>query len=94
MMKHCTVCGIEKPSDEFQKNKRMKDGRASACIVCTKKRYAIPETKAKRKAYNATPEAKAKRKAYYATPEVIAKRKAYQKAYYAAKYIQSKRRKL
>lgn len=32
--KKCTKCGERKPRDEFYKHKRMKDGRASACMVC------------------------------------------------------------
>lgn len=34
-MKKCTVCNQEKPFESFYKNKRRKDGYASACKVCS-----------------------------------------------------------
>jgi len=36
-MKTCTVCKVEKPLDEYYKDKRATDGRVSKCKVCVKK---------------------------------------------------------
>ncbi len=37
-VKPCTLCGVEKPLDEFHRNRGSKDGRASACKPCNRER--------------------------------------------------------
>lgn len=36
-MKYCNKCSTDKPLDQFNKHKRMKDGRSSQCRECTRK---------------------------------------------------------
>ena len=37
--KVCTICGQEKPLEDFVKNKRAKNGRANHCKECHNKKY-------------------------------------------------------
>lgn len=38
-MKRCTSCGLDKPFDEFYRNKRAADGYTRQCKACTKAEY-------------------------------------------------------
>ena len=38
-MKICTKCKVEKPFDDFHKNKNSTDGHRDCCIECLKLRY-------------------------------------------------------
>ena len=44
MSKVCTKCKVEKPLDEFYRNKKQKDGRRARCKEC----YYAPEQEAAR----------------------------------------------
>ena len=44
MSKVCTKCKVEKPLDEFYRNKKQKDGRRASCKEC----YYSPEQEAAR----------------------------------------------
>ena len=55
--KVCTICGQEKPLDEFYACAKSRDGKGSYCKLCaneyTRQRIATnPEAKAKKKQYN------------------------------------------
>lgn len=55
--KTCTKCGVEKPLDQYHRNKSRKDGRASQCGECARASHADyrsrPEAKAAKAAYDA-----------------------------------------
>lgn len=53
-MKACTRCGQIRPLDEFEKDKRHKDGRGSRCRVCIRK-HVSDWAKANRERRNARP---------------------------------------
>src|SRR5688572_20157370 len=42
-MKRCTMCGEEKPLDDFHRDKRNKDGRRAYCAKCGTKNAGIWE---------------------------------------------------
>lgn len=48
-MKKCSICGVEKPFEDFHKDKSSKDGRKAACKECTKKRAKMYHQKNKAK---------------------------------------------
>lgn len=47
--KVCSICGQEKPLEEFVKNSRCQDGRASHCKECHNTKYPFGYTKKKAK---------------------------------------------
>lgn len=40
-MKQCSVCGLDKPLDDYFKEKRVADGRQAACKECTRQRRRL-----------------------------------------------------
>lgn len=39
-MKRCSKCGLEKPLDQFNRDKRLKSGRRSRCKTCESAQFA------------------------------------------------------
>jgi len=51
-MKLCTKCGIEKPLNEFHKNKKSDDGLSYWCRMCKSEQNLLPKAKRKREKYD------------------------------------------
>lgn len=68
----CTKCNVDKPPDDFSRDKRRSTGRYPHCKACARARLkayrASPKGRACTKAYNESPEAKARVRAYRASP--------------------------
>lgn len=51
MINKCSTCKIEKPIDEFYKNKRHKNGHQSSCKICSHRNAIVSSKKHKEKRY-------------------------------------------
>lgn len=78
-MKYCKSCEVEKPLDEFYKDKRAKDGRYTVCKIChgNKTRFYVSTNKYQRKTKRIRNKAYANEymKTYTRLPEQIIKNK-------------------
>ena len=86
-MKRCSKCEIEKDESDFYKDKRVKGGLNSRCKECinqrARERNARPETKEKRKEYDAE---------YYAIPENKERKKQKQRERYAIPEVKERKK--
>jgi len=66
--KHCSRCGKLKPLGQYSSHRRSRDGRQSACKLCTriaqKLRSETPEYRASRYEYHRREDVKARKRAH------------------------------